>query len=331
MKYFLLILLLFAVSVNFLMAENIDREKILPKKLIYSELPDDYPKELDELFEFYLDILTEIYNKPSVDYYRERSDELVKILKALPESEFNYYAYLIWLARTSIPEYFTEYETINSPVITKVTFNERNPLSFLSVSIFDKLDRAEDRSPGVLKINIIFRSIMRDKYPEISLIDIYPDWIQGKILESQYIVRYDETGISKSKNYVIVEILDDFSGNFHKKQIMLEIFMNRYITGNKILQTGKIYLIPFANICNNNNYVELPENVNIDIISEFLQYRSSIRRCLEIADDNTMSRVNKAPFYNNHLFTSDIITYTQAKETIQKAMKLYKSFSNYER
>jgi hypothetical protein len=172
---------------------------------------------------------------------------------------------------------------------------------------------------------------MRDKYTEISLIDIYPDWIKGKISESQYIVRYDEAGISNPRNYVIVEILDDLSGNFHKKQIQLELYMHTGTNRNKILQTGKIYLIPFANICNNNNYVELPENVNIDIISEFLQYRSSIRICLEIADDNTMSRVNKAPFYNNHLFTSDIITYEQAKETIQKAMKLYKSFSNNER
>ena len=35
--------------------EQIDRNKIMPKKLIFSELPDDYPKELDELFEFFFD------------------------------------------------------------------------------------------------------------------------------------------------------------------------------------------------------------------------------------------------------------------------------------
>jgi len=52
MKKKLIIMLVLITFVSMISAGQIDNEKIIPKKLIYSELPDDYPKELDELISF---------------------------------------------------------------------------------------------------------------------------------------------------------------------------------------------------------------------------------------------------------------------------------------
>lgn len=328
MKKVLIIMLLLIVSASMLLTKQIDREKIMPKKLIYSELPDDYPKELDELFEFYTEFLGEIYDITTVSYYRVRFEILSTKLRALPESQINKYAYLLWLARTSIPEYFCEYEAINSPYISIKTFNKRDSLSFISAEMYNKMDNHEELIPDVSIININIKMIVGENYPDISNITHYPNWIKCKVLESHYIIRYKENGEVNPRNYVIVEIIDDLSGNFHKKQIMLQLYMNRLDEESKILKEGNTYLIPFEYKCHNNNFVDLPESENIGIFSDIFYYSSAVNLCLNIAEDNTLEKMIKAPPGKKSLFTFDCENYDQAKETLQNSMNLLKSFSN---
>ncbi|MCK4694261.1 MAG: hypothetical protein KAT74_00790, partial [Candidatus Cloacimonetes bacterium] len=269
-----------------------------------------------------------IYNMNESTYRREKFDELIKKLETLPDTKIDRYAYLIWLAYTSIPEYFVEYETINSPFKSSIALNERNSQSFISTNIYNKVVSSNEYLPDVSKINGNIVRMVLEKYHDLFLISGIPIWIKGKVLESHHVVRYNENKKAYERNYVTIEVLDDITGNFPKKHVKIVLYLYGHNRENMILQEGHNYLIPFEYRCQNDNYIDRSKNPNLINDSEIFQYHSSVLRCLKISDENTISRINRAPYYiGSKLFPTDVITYTQAKEILQKSMDLLRSFS----
>jgi hypothetical protein len=83
---------------------------IMSKKLVYAELPDDYPKELDELFIFYWDTVQEMEN---LDYGRiEMYNKISENVDRMENSKRSRLAYLVWLANNSIPPEFSKFMSI---------------------------------------------------------------------------------------------------------------------------------------------------------------------------------------------------------------------------
>ena len=331
MKKILLLIILLTIVKSILFSDEIVTENIMPQKLINTVLPDDYPKELDKLFAFYSIILEEIYNIPKTEYYRERADKLSEILKTIPRTQLDNYAYLIWKARTSIPEYFCEYETINSPAKSLIVFGKRNSQSFISEKMHNIMIQHKEFIPGVISLNISIMASFSKEHLEMLILGGHSNWIRCKILESKYILRHKENGKTNPKNYVKVQILDDLSKNFKKKQIIIQLYLNPLDNENKILKKGKEYLIPIEYRSHKKTYVELEDEEDNHLISDIFYYYSGVRLCLEISDKNTICRVNKSPLYENNIFTSDVISYVSAKKVIQETMNLLQRFSYIEK
>ena len=101
------VILTFIVIIS---ANDLEEKKIMPKKLYYNELPDDYPKELEDLFWFFYDFGKQL--SESVD----NDDEVTKYISCYYDTlsiETAYsFCYLNWLAKNTIPLYYCEYRDI---------------------------------------------------------------------------------------------------------------------------------------------------------------------------------------------------------------------------
>ena len=213
---------------------NIDREKnIMPKKLVYSELPEDYPKELVELFQFYYDTVTIISDfdyEPSNYYDQFYNQKLKEYLDSIPLSKKIHLRYLVWLARNTIPLYFAEYLSINS----KHNINNISEDKIISLSILPKkfwtgnLKQISPNTPSPSHINLsLARSIKKEYSDKLKIllhntIDIF---IKCEIIQEKFVERkwkpdnYDTFPM----HYISVKVLDAVGERFTNKEITIAI------------------------------------------------------------------------------------------------------------
>jgi hypothetical protein len=109
--FLLLIIALWQLSC---MAIELTEVEIMPKKLLFAELPEDYPPEINELFDFYYQICKDLY---------ARIDECTKMLDVysiyedfaneFSHDEIRRFVYLEWLANKHLKEYFWEFHDLH--------------------------------------------------------------------------------------------------------------------------------------------------------------------------------------------------------------------------
>ncbi|MCD4797217.1 MAG: hypothetical protein K8R49_08630 [Candidatus Cloacimonetes bacterium] len=264
MKKILLIVLLLIVFTSMLLADDIDREKYMPKKLIYSELPDNYPKELDELFEFYYEFYIHTAGKDS-SYLETTSREYVEtiyhkrtksFIDSLSSNKKRKIFYLNWLANNSITDYYTEYMRINGRTSPWYDEDSMKRASYINPAIITDLKKEypEELNSIILGgsytiLHRIDRFVRENSKDDNWFVTRTPKFmIRGKINElSKYEnKRNDKIPIIYTLN---VSVIDAIGGIFDKDEIKLILVIWGYgnqfrddKTIQKYLKVGNEYI-----------------------------------------------------------------------------------------
>ncbi len=311
MKKILLMLLLLLTIFSIIQAEEVDREKYMPQKLIYSELPEDYPKELDELFEFYYDTVKIMDTWGCT--YRESREKLKSYIETIKIEKQYRLAYLIWLSHNSIPEYYSEYININNrperAIVTKLfTWQDLYRFSIYpeqQINIAKSEDRIgkQNMMPDLLSINLSINKSIVEKNELIEPflnISMYPIWAKVQIIATETI-EIDHP-IASPVMHAKCKILDSFGDKFRKDEVTIAIVM---FGNNYLMKPGQEYLINMRYIIKPNPEKELSPLRYLDNDPQ-MRFTSQISRVYEVTNDIVTEIALKPSFgeaYNplNHL------------------------------
>ncbi len=255
MKKILLIMTIFILLSGIICGEELDMNRILPKKLTYSELPEDYPKELEELFIFYWDTVKEMERWDHIPY-SEFQILWKNYISSMGIKKSMRIAYLIWLAKNSIPEYYEEYCYINGNELNI----ENNALfkwsDVSSITIYppDKLPLLGQRCPenyslpSIEEINgKIENVISSDKtgIDEQLILGAISLWLKVKIIDTELIL---DDHFQGNRYYLKVKVLDSFGHKFSNDNIIIQLSMFR---SSRKINIGDEYLINAAYVIDN--------------------------------------------------------------------------------
>ena len=97
---------------------ELTKAEVLPKKLLFAELPENYPPEIDDLFQFYHEMYREVYSRINnySDWVENRTITENNI-KELSLDEIRRFVYWEWLAKKHIPYYFWEFLDLHHWII----------------------------------------------------------------------------------------------------------------------------------------------------------------------------------------------------------------------
>ena len=230
MKKIILILLL-TIFVCLAVAEDmdkLDKEKYMPKKLKYNKLPDNYPKEIDELFEFYYNIITTMdswnYNKK---FNPQKKLEIY--IENLNYEKIRKISYLIWLAKNSMPKYYTEFLKINGKIGSTIRTGLFNWNDLYRLSIYPKpyLDNVKNKNGvnlcSIRRINNIIQNSQNIENSILTDSMLLPIWIKVYVIETEKI-KIDHP-IASPIIYIRCRVLDSFGNKFPFEHINLGIVM----------------------------------------------------------------------------------------------------------
>ena len=174
------------VTMNLISIELCDGP-ILPQELIYYKLPEKMSIEVEELFDFYHDSLKEFYSLITVDMdYKTINNIFEKFIAQFSMQEVMRFEYLEWFVKQEIPQYFREYQDINSLYDQEslnmfgATQEEINKLTYLPCKKIELNYWLE-----------IFRRLLHMRYTELTGINInvndyYVDYIIGEVIYIDY-------------------------------------------------------------------------------------------------------------------------------------------------
>jgi hypothetical protein len=92
------------------MAIELTEAEIMPKKLIFTELPEDYPAEMNDLFEFYYQTYKELYSRISdITSVHENYAIHESLINELSLDEIRRIIYWEWIAKIHIHDYWSEF------------------------------------------------------------------------------------------------------------------------------------------------------------------------------------------------------------------------------
>lgn len=330
MKKVLFTVLMLTTTISMLLAEGIDREKIMPKKLVYSELPEDYPKELDELFQFYYDeaqaILHE-YEKIKKDnkenFVKELWDFLYDRIENMVEEKKFRILYLDWLARNTIPLYYAEFIALhfNIEFIDSIPESELYAISYMPEEVI-KLWKNYLRIPWIGKIRGAVWNDLIEKYPDKKIDFIYWNnriWAKGIVQESEYFERKtSRIGANNTKNYIKFKITDTIASKFTENEIIIQVG-----SWGDVMKKNDYYVIPI--ICSYHDYHF--EDTIIFLNEEYgnnpVTYRASIGGSYKLENDMIQKKSRPItvdpPSWGDFPFTQyeTEISYTTFKERIE--------------
>ncbi len=288
---------------------------IIPQKLIHSELPDDYPKELDYLFQCNYELFHNAFvNK---EYNSENAYEIQDEYFQENRHRYEKLPYLIWLTKHLYPSYFAEYRVLNS-------FYVKDLLNF-----DDKLDRIVKEKSYVYKENnqlscsdIFLYSNPNDVVENGGL--LHHIWLRVKVHESDEVIVEGTKGESILTSFSAVDIVEDFSNIFPYKQLKINLYLggdDKVNIPHLMLQEGKEYLIPI-------NWRFTHFFYRAESTDDYLYFmpRAWLRDALLIEQghitipkifDSHSNKVNQHRFYK---YFGARISYIEAKEIIQKAI-----------
>jgi hypothetical protein len=228
--------------VPILLSEEINKEIYMPKKLIEAELPDDYPQELDYLFKKNYLFLQEIYLRmiATGDGIDKIQRELFNELQNEPQNDIPYIAYLAWLAKHTIPQYYSEYMLINSRIgFQFLNIDKELDEKIYSISFYHNFFHKGDSY--ALSLFNYCMTIFRDDTNKAIWHDV---WLRVKIIETRYV----EILATRPSWLTRVQIIDDISSIFPFEELTIHFVYtgarNLYNTEIDTLIAGAEYLIP---------------------------------------------------------------------------------------
>jgi len=324
-----------------LLAEDIDREKIMPKKLIYSELPDDYPKELDELFEFYYNesqiILTryeELNTMETDNSMHEVWDYLYASINQTDEKKLFKFVYLDWLARNTIPLYYAEFEAMNTNLefINSMDPSVLDDISYMPCEVI-LLWRDYKKFPWIFNVRGIIWNNLILKYPDQELSFIYWNnriWAKGIVLESEIFERRTpKKQANNTKNYIKFKILDTIGNKFPQNEIVIQVG-----SWNTKMQKNELYVIPIICSYYNYDFKDTITFLNKEYSNKVIEYRASIGGSYKIENNELTKKADSSeqPSWGYFPFTQneDTISYMSFKERLEKIITFIKSNAGLE-
>lgn len=333
MKKILLILLLI-VFASLLLAEQIDFDNIMPKKLIYSELSDDYPRELNELFQFNYDeaqaILSKLENlkknntekfaKKLYDYMYDRIDNMDE------EKKFRI-IYLDWLASNTIPLYYAEFKALhfNIEFIGSIPESKFNTISYMPSEVIE-LWKNHHNIPWIGNIRGRIWHDIWDRYPEKHIDFLYWNnwiWAKGIIQESECFERKSlGDKVDNKKSYIKFKITNTIGNKFTENEIIIQAR-----SGGDV---NDYYVLPI--MCSYHDHYFEDEIVFLNKVyhNNPIIYRAVIGDSRKLKN-NKMTKRRKSVFaepppYGDFPFTQDEteISYTTFKERIEDVISFIK-------
>ena len=277
MKKIILILLL-TIFVCLAVAEDmdkLDKEKYMPQKLIINELPDDYPRDLEELFKFYyktVKTVSDYDHELYIDnFYIEKLQEYMDHISL--EKKIHY-RYLIWLANQTIPLYYAEYYSINcKTIIPSIPRNKMKSKSILPDRFWEKRHNSHFTGtlPIIAQINNKIHTAITDKYPEkltlLSGILSRSIYIKCEILEEKLVDRKRRKAkgtVPEKVGYIKCKVLDSFGNEFKQDTVIVRIIYpsnDRYYylpDFTKTKQKGEKYFLTIRPRFSKSHYVDKP-------------------------------------------------------------------------
>ncbi|MCF7918523.1 MAG: hypothetical protein K9N06_01240 [Candidatus Cloacimonetes bacterium] len=244
-KILFLIVILLPLS-GILYSEENDMDRIMPKKLVYAELPDNYPKELDELFLFYGDTIQALSSGNT--NYIEANTRLISLVANLDKAKIRRLKYLLWLAGNAIPEYFAEYQAINGN-LSKINYLESftwDDIERLSVyppkQLQDEINgnRENEQMRSISLINFMIDAAEKDPGAETppSYYMLWPVWARVLITEAS---KLSNENNNRGTQYFILscEIIETYGDKFPRKDLNIVVLdygnYFKYIPGKECL------------------------------------------------------------------------------------------------
>lgn len=313
---------------------EIDNEKIMPMKLIFSELPDDYPKELDELFEFFYNtvmFVSDFDYEPTDFYDWFYARKTGEYLDNIPISKKIHLKYLFWLAKNTIPLYFAEYLSINmKKPIDNITEEELISMSILPRKFWEghlKHPSPNTPSPGGI-ITLITKSIT-SQYPEklnflIGSVNVF---IKCKITEEEFVERIykGEKNNTFPTHYIKVKVLDSIGEEFIDEEIIIVV---TYRPDSKeipdIIQKGKEYMIPLSSLFSESVYDDKFTFCG-SVINDNLSFFAPITRIYPLNDGKYRLHYR---YYEDDALGKDSVSYEEFKNVVEAEIDFLKSFSS---
>ena len=321
---------------------DIDKEVYMPKKLIFSTLPDDYPKELDDLFRFYYDTMYKIaaYDHELASKYEDPfyNNKTAEYLDSLPISKILHLRYLIWLARNTIPKYFAEYTKINSGrevgniPIERIKRSSIIPEKFWT-GLFFKNQLAVFPKVGVLNAKI--RKRIKEEYPDklhflnTSSLTAQFVYLKGRIIKKKYVEASPDSSRIKTwpYYYVKIKVLDAIGGEFKQKEIIVRIGLYSFQSWTKSLvpiEVGKEYFMPIVSLAEP-NIIKGKVIFDGKLINNSLIYTASITGLYPLTNDKYKSRSSLYGGLNLFSLGKKEVKYEEIKKAIENDIKFLKS------
>jgi hypothetical protein len=267
------LLLLIALWQLSCMAIELTEAEIMPKKLLFAELPENYPTEIDKLFDFYYHTCKELYSRIDNMTDSKANDSILEnYISEFSDDKIRQFVYWEWLATNHIPLYFSEYLSLNE-------IDLRDKFWELLIPFFDEIEKLTYYPNGVLEmikqnifpVNLWLSSIRRALYGryhnEINAKHSLPDFSSVKIYKIGTVLNIETVPVSKhpESNIASFELIkidtgdkievitqtnfDGFSNDFFNliqigKKYMFGVFHSRlnYKLKNYDLTQGKIKL-----------------------------------------------------------------------------------------
>ena len=265
--------------------DPIDREKNkMPKKLINAILPDDYPKELDELFDFYYEIYVNFEASKSYDFLEYREFQK-NVFNNLSKRKIGKLYYLHRLANNAINGYYSEYIKINGFVSVWYDNIKVDKASFISNSM-RLYNRKRYHQKGYTDIPggpYLILSAINKAFANKTSEDNWFEYNSAKLILRGKI---KELCISENPEiYLItIDIFDTIGGFYDQKEIQLIVPIyseqNNYIkkTAQELIQEGNesiFFVSDYYYYDTKKKSVEL-NDMKHDLNHEFILCASSI-------------------------------------------------------
>jgi len=255
-----LFLLIFLILAAFSLPA-LEREDYMPSKLIKEELPADYPKELEELFLFYYNTITDIKAMIGDKLYEDSVSVTVEDLQTADLCKYNYlqkvswrkYAYLHWLAEQTIPDYYLEYLwfTVRIAAYTDFyddynlgTLNNENTNSLYSLlsSEYYYYKLIFQLSPLFIITTIVDSYLGKEGYP----LDYLGDriWVKARILKAEQFVRNSHLKFPNATEFpvdiVIVKVIDSVYEKCPLDTVAVQVFSFPFYPGVNIQEKTEV-------------------------------------------------------------------------------------------
>jgi len=292
-KIVLLLIICFTAISLFCFGKHIkEKDLIMPKKLNFSSLPDDYDKRIEPFFTYYYQFLKVQDVKADPNIIIRKAYDFMDSLKI---DECKSILTAMWLLQNKYPEYFAEYVLLNKPLIPRP--NNESKIHVESItSYLLKRYGSFDAPNNYETINGFFVSIKARSLHNHNLIG-YPlskIYIVGKV--KSFVPAYRRDKIIGYK--LTVDVLSSFGGNyFPLESVVVKFFGSKQTLDSIDLNSEYVMAI-------HREYDELAGKLDKDIFIYSVDYSE-----MKKIENNMITRSDNIS-YKNFLYKSTHFVYS---------------------